>query len=439
MKIRNEKYRYSFSNFFKKLFRYFSAVTPTELPYDRNVSLYFDEESNPYPTIEKTIKFDKLISNHLTEITSWPEYKELRNNVILIGPYGDKWEDSDKFQLHNNYIPHLFHELYEKSKKSFKLDHSILEEKYILLENSIYEKEWIINYKSPLFNIEIETEKFDVANNLTIYKIPQEDLTTLFEISHRSPGITPSFYSPYIKTIISSDLAKKKEEPDSTPEVIRKSFVGLAATLTLFKRSPVLHGPIYSVRKNVWTVAQGISFSGLGPVLNFPVKSVTLLEKEYDEVIQFYNRYKNVLESSDWLKVASERLIQYGNRYNIYDKFIDIMVIFEILFLPHDSQELKYKLSTRCAAFLENKANESRDVIFRKLGLAYDIRSNIVHNGKISNNSEKKLKRLGINISDLISSIEIYLFESFEKLINNPDSRKDLDNFVLNIKPCLNK
>jgi len=194
MKIRNEKYWNSFSNFFKKLFNFFSEITPTELPHDYNVSLSFDEKGNPYPTIEKTIVFYKLISNHLPEITNWPEYKELRNNVILIGPYGQKWEDPDSSQFHNNYIPWLFHELYNKSQKSFHLDYSALREKYLLLENAIYEKEWIINYKSPLFNIEIETEKFDVGSNLSIHKIPQKDLTALFNVSHRTPGVTPSFY-----------------------------------------------------------------------------------------------------------------------------------------------------------------------------------------------------------------------------------------------------
>ena len=113
----------------------------------------------------------------------------------------------------------------------------------------------------------------------------------------------------------------------------------------------------------------------------------------------------------------------------IEDRFVDIMIIFEMLFLPEGNAELKYRLSVR-AALLLGKNYKEKKYIFELFKLSYDIRSSIVHDGIVSSQNERKLKKLGINLNELYKKLQLYLFESIEILVKKPDIRENFEDII---------
>ena len=113
----------------------------------------------------------------------------------------------------------------------------------------------------------------------------------------------------------------------------------------------------------------------------------------------------------------------------IEDRFVDIMIIFEILFLNEGNAELKYRLSVR-AALLLGENYEEKKYIYELFKLSYNIRSDIVHTGFVSPKKENKLKELGMDLNELYKKLQNYLFESIDILVKKPDIRENFEDII---------
>jgi len=92
--------------------------------------------------------------------------------------------------------------------------------------------------------------------------------------------------------------------------------------------------------------------------------------------------------------------------------------------------ELKFRLSSTCSKLL-GQTRPQREKIYDRMRLAYDIRSSVVHSGKIGSKLEKRLKNAGLQLPELISQLEGYLYDSFNIFIKNPEKRETLDMLLL--------
>ena len=111
------------------------------------------------------------------------------------------------------------------------------------------------------------------------------------------------------------------------------------------------------------------------------------------------------------------------------NRFIDLISILEILYLPDDNTELKFRLSLRLAKVFKKEFNEDIESIYEKIRKFYNIRSDIVHKGKSKQLNKENL----LDLSEITrKSILLYL--------NNPDYFKndknplkmDLNKILLN-------
>jgi len=121
----------------------------------------------------------------------------------------------------------------------------------------------------------------------------------------------------------------------------------------------------------------------------------SLTEKEVHE-FQEFNRRVKIPFSEPYLRMAFESFEQsyftsdlYGN-HNLV--FLSLMISLETLLNP-GPQELRYRIS-RNAAVLLGEGKERCKELFKDLGRLYDIRSEIVHNGRIDLVSEGDVLRL---------------------------------------------
>ncbi len=429
MQVRNIQYYTAFMGFFRRFMNHLSKLEKEDLPKQYINTLEFGANGHPYPTIKQTTDFHQLVERSVETLKEWPEYEDLKNNLILVDVVGKKFKDRDDFNLIHNLIPNIAHDLYQESGECFRYRKKTIEAKYALIENGIYKSEWTYSVKTPLYNIGLETDQMTLGNNIVISRISKEDLHLLFGLSQSSYGVGTAPYSPFIEAILSTEESAKKTEGRVPSVESRKLFLSAVASLSIFKKAPVNCGPIYVVPKDYWTVFHGITFIGLGYQPRIP-NIVKIERKEIRSYRAFWKKLKRSLDANAWLELACERLVEYHNKRVLSDRIIDLMTIFEILYLPEAEGELKFRLSTRCSKLLIRKNVERRNV-FDRLKLAYDIRSNLVHSGKISRKSSNKLKALGTNLNDLIKALEIYLYNSFHVFARNPEKRSDLDTILL--------
>ena len=130
-----------------------------------------------------------------------------------------------------------------------------------------------------------------------------------------------------------------------------------------------------------------------------------------------------------WLDLAERRLLRMFYKMRIEDQFVDIMTIFEILFLPEGAGELKYRLSVR-GAILLGKSYEEKYFIHKVFKISYDIRSSIVHTGFVSKKDNKQLDRLRMNLTELYEKLQYYLFKSIEIFSKNPEVRNNFEDII---------
>jgi len=97
----------------------------------------------------------------------------------------------------------------------------------------------------------------------------------------------------------------------------------------------------------------------------------------------------------DKMSIPLRRFNQAYGRQSGEDTVIDLTVALESCLLPKTTEELQYRLSMRGAALLASLRNPVETQALLKT--MYEIRSEIVHNGKLlsENGVRRKIERLG--------------------------------------------
>ena len=103
-----------------------------------------------------------------------------------------------------------------------------------------------------------------------------------------------------------------------------------------------------------------------------------LESKDLDEVCTLAN---GIQKADDGLQIAIGRFNQaYERRRSIEDKLIDLTIALESTLLSDVQDELKYRLSVRCAALLSDECDPIQTHFIAKK--VYDARSQVVHQGQ---------------------------------------------------------
>jgi hypothetical protein len=121
---------------------------------------------------------------------------------------------------------------------------------------------------------------------------------------------------------------------------------------------------------------------------------LTLKADELPQVTKIFNYIKKI---GQWkgLEVAIRRFNQSYARELGEDRIIDLTIALESCLLSGVEDELQYRLALRAAALLGDKPKETQ--LFLKV--AYEVRSQIVHNGMLLNQANKRLNKIESNLT----------------------------------------
>jgi hypothetical protein len=428
LEIKNIKYWESFYNFFKRLFFFFNKMPKELIPKEDEFYLKIGDQGEIISESKPAINFVSFIKDNIDIIIEWPEYTELSNNAIFLSAVGAVFEDKNNFHLNNNYIRAIASILYKKFNYSFKFKKKLAFNQYMLVENYIYSDDLLFVVKTPIYNLEIEKEVIKIGNDIYLKKIEEADLN-LFNPPFMSYGHGMDYLLSSCKTIIETENKIKKGEAlwvgIDTISNINKTI----SSLSVYKKNTIGIGPIFSKPKNFWSMFSGIHSSSMPNDTYIHYNKSILEKKDIRPFRMFWKKYNDSAKKNPWLDLAGRRLLRMFYKMRIEDQFVDLMIIFEILFLPKGNAELKYRLSIIVASLL-GKSFKEKMLIYKLFKVSYDIRSSIVHDGFVSPQKEKQLKKLGLNINELYKKLQYYLFKSIEIFTKNPDIRDNFEDII---------
>jgi hypothetical protein len=212
-------------------------------------------------------------------------------------------------------------------------------------------------------------------------------------------------------------------------------LTNVSAAIAFYIGKPIQLGPIFSEPLDFWCMVGGrMALFRTGQVVQMGGQSFKL-EGDVSGFQSFCSSYIDSSRANPWLALCNRRLLKLSDEMSLEDKIVDIITILEIIYLPDSNAELKYKLCVRCAKLLETDSSSCQHK-FNLLRVAYDARSNIVHGGNIAENTQRKIDKQGINVSELIEKVQSLLLRSLRILGLDPKLRdKDkLDSHVLNAR-----
>jgi len=428
IEIKNIEYWKSFYIFFKRLFSFFNKMPRERIPKKEDFSLKVNDKGTIIYKPILTINFRSLIEDNIKTIIKWTEYLELSNNAIFLSAAGAVFEDKNNIHLNNSYLGAITRILYKKSNYSFKLKEKSAFDQYRFIENYIYSDDLSLVVKAPIFNLEINQKAIKIEDKIYLRKIEDADLG-LFNpfFPHFSLGVSPFLLS--CKTVIETEEKVNKDQAYTVGIGTIHSINKVISSLCVFKRNRIAIGPFFSKPKNFWSIFAGIHSSSM-PNENYIHYNKSILEKKDIRLFRiFWKKYSNSAKENPWLDLAERRLLRMFYKMRIEDQFVDLMIIFEILFLPKGNAELKYRLSIIVASLL-GKSFKEKMLIHKLFKVSYDIRSSIVHDGFVSPQKEKQLKKLGLNINELYKKLQYYLFKSIEIFTKNPALRNNFEDNI---------
>ncbi len=113
-------------------------------------------------------------------------------------------------------------------------------------------------------------------------------------------------------------------------------------------------------------------------------------------------------------------------------RYLCMWVALESLFGPDQPQEISYRISYRCTAFLSQSKDEAKQ-LFEKIKKGYRWRSKVVHGSQLNKLTPEISNEISHNVETLLRKTFIKLLLSNELInhFNGKDRDKYLDNLIL--------
>lgn len=206
-----------------------------------------------------------------------------------------------------------------------------------------------------------------------------------------------------IKEIELSDITDEKAQINNENKLKKEfDFINnLITSFHLLQSGSININKVYVLSDNSSTNYMIKSSTSL-----YEIKNNYFLENKYFYHIRPYSISLDITEKImrlivDIFKVGDKYTIplfyfnKYFSSYDIIDKLINLSIVWESTILANQRKNLRSTLARRGSCLLHQNLSDI-------LKLAYDLRSEIVHNGNISNKTLNKIK----NSPDIMDSME---------------------------------
>jgi len=150
-------------------------------------------------------------------------------------------------------------------------------------------------------------------------------------------------------------------------------------------------------------------------------KTYFMTEKDVQQVLATWHKYR-VSKAIQKYAIAFNKFEDVYKRVYATDKIIDCWVGLENLYLRGIRDELRYRASIRIAYFLGSSYGE-RQRLYKEAKDSYDIRSTLVHGGKVTERSIKLTSLIAL--SHLRDSLRLVLDSEKARLLG------DIDNVII--------
>lgn len=314
---------------------------------------------------------------------------------------------------------------YLKKLPGLKFDEEIFKQCYCEYERYHVSPE--IRYIStiPLLNFKSDSDIIELDDDTKIVRLNHRELA---QWGHYL-SMTLSHYEPNdrdleaVKNIFSSGFAIKvsfslNKDKASSDRISEEKAQHIIMSLLLVKSG----NPFYDA---IFTEHQGFHPSIAGPSFRHPDSlHYTLRQNSMhlstDDITSFKDIWDklnrlSLKEYQGKLDVGIRKLIDNSGRKTLEDKIIDLSILLESTLLFNIRDELRYRLSLRGAHLLRSTRNAKSS--FKLLQKFYDIRSDIVHNGKRLS-APIHYDGRDVNPSDFVSDIEDYCREVMRNYID---------------------
>jgi hypothetical protein len=244
-------------------------------------------------------------------------------------------------------------------------------------------------------NLDAGIDELNIKDDLVIRKITDEEVSALFNMKNRkfsedghligcsSSGNSSPLFPFDISEAVMTNMSNIFE---SSHVLITQDTVNVPR---IFNGALKLFSPSRSgLCMGFGSVAHGSSMQFIYPNPYDKARKLVSLNSqgEIDEFIRIYKRVKGK-NNDDLFLLMIELFLNAvsGERFRDEARFIDLMTILEILYLPERGAELQYRIAIRIAKVMNKYYNEdvksNFDSFTGKKGL-YAIRSEILHKGK---------------------------------------------------------
>jgi len=256
-------------------------------------------------------------------------------------------------------------------------------------------------------SIDSNYKEIKIAHNLLIRKITDEEVAFLFNMKNREftkegrleknsmAGVIPLFDFSLTQSVMTNTTRIF----DSTYILITEdsadvpTFFNRAIKLYSPGRTGVLFGFVSTEKEKAMYYLHPNPYYRNGGVAILKTKS------QINELIKIYEKVREK-KSDDFFTLMMELYLNAisGEKFRNETRFLDLMTILEMLYLPKGNSELQFRLALRIAKMMKKCYGDNLKKVFEsindnKTGL-YAIRSKIIHDGKSAKLTDEKREEL---------------------------------------------
>jgi hypothetical protein len=239
------------------------------------------------------------------------------------------------------------------------------------------------NYLIPLVNFDCATESLVINSKLKIRRLTEPELDPF-----KQRWLWPKYTFQYLRFALDLSYTHPKSIYDNMDDALLargpiqpsagQTVDNMLSALRLLKTSRITYG-IGVVIPTIRAPALGTgifwspwaNYSPGGPVYSLEAQDLEQLRALYDTI-------RNIHSPSP-LDSALRRFNASYDRHNLQDRFVDLTIALEALFLNKgETSEITHKLALRIARLIGNTFDQ-RETIQKELKSLYGKRSGIVH------------------------------------------------------------